>query len=141
MTFSVNHLKEKLVERGLKVTPQRLSVLEAVFSLDNHPTAEMILEYIKESHPNIASGTVYKVLDVLVDNKLIKRVKTERDVMRYDGIMDAHHHLYCLESEHIEDYMDQELDQLLEGYFKKKKIKNFRIEEIKLQINGRFLKL
>ncbi len=59
--------------------------------------------------------------------------------MRYDGIMENHHHLYCSESEQIEDFLDEELDQVLVEYFKNKGIKDFKIEEIKLQINGKFL--
>jgi len=77
---------------------------------------------------------------VLIDNQLIKRVKTERDIMRYDGIVENHHHMYCSESGDIKDYMDPDLDQLLATYFKKKEIENFDIEEIKLQIHGKFLK-
>ena len=124
----------------MKITPQRLAILEAVHELGDHPTAEKIIEHIRESHPNIASGTVYKVLDVLVENKLIRRVKTEKDVMRYDGILEEHHHLYCSDSERIEDYRDDQLDELLRQYFENKKIPGFRIEEIRLQIKGRFNK-
>ena len=137
--ITISQLKEKLVENGLKVTPQRISVLEAVYNLENHPTTDMILAYIKEMHPGIASGTVYKVLDVLVEKHLIVRVKTEKDAMRYDGVLKNHHHLYCSESDIIEDYMDDELDKLLSDYFKEKAIDNFEIQDIKLQINGKFL--
>jgi len=138
MAIGTEYIRNQLVDKGLKVTPQRMAVLEAVHFLGNHPTAEMITEHIKSTHPNIATGTVYKVLDVLVESGLVKRVKTDKDAMRYDGIMDSHHHLYCSESERIEDYIDEELDRMLEAYFIKKGIKGFRIEEIKLQINGKF---
>ena len=59
--------------------------------------------------------------------------------MRYDGVMERHHHLYCSKSDRIDDYRDDELDTMLENYFRKKKIPGFRIDEIKLQINGRFV--
>ena len=59
--------------------------------------------------------------------------------MRYDGITENHHHLYSSESEEIKDYLNPELDQLLADFFQKNKIDGFTIEEIKLQINGRFL--
>lgn len=36
----------------------------------------MIMEYIKDRYPGIASGTIYKVLDVLIEHQLIDRVKT-----------------------------------------------------------------
>jgi len=140
MKPGIGDIKEKLLNAGLKITPQRLAILEAVHELGDHPTAERVIEHIRESQPNIASGTVYKVLDVLVENKLIRRVKTEKDVMRYDGIIEEHHHLYCSESERIEDYRDNHLDELIRQYFEKKRIPGFRIEEIRLQIKGRFTK-
>ncbi|MFP4370135.1 MAG: Fur family transcriptional regulator [Bacteroidota bacterium] len=132
-------IKEKLKTAGLKVTPQRMAILEAIYSLNNHPTAEQILAYIREKHPGIATGTVYKVLDTLVEQSLVKRVKTDRDIMRYDGILESHHHLYDEDSDSIQDYFDDELDVLLDEYFKRKGIPRFEIEEIKLQINGRFI--
>ena len=138
MEVNIDEIRNRLSGKGLKVTPQRISILEAIYTLNNHPTAENIIEYIRKQHPNIATGTVYKVLDTLIEKDLIKRVTTEKDVMRYDGILERHHHLYCSESDRIEDYNDEELDDLLNEYFNKKKIKDFKIEDIKLQIKGKF---
>jgi Fur family transcriptional regulator, peroxide stress response regulator len=131
-------IRKKLAEKGLKVTPQRISILEAVYNLHNHPTADQIMEHIHRSHPNIATGTVYKVLETLVENRMIKKVKTDADIMRYDGVLEPHHHLYCSGSDLIEDYVDRELDDLLIKYFTSKKISGFRIDEIVLQIRGTF---
>ena len=138
MDVPKENIGKKIKEKGLKVTPQRVSILEAVYNSNNHPTADNIIAYIHKSHPNIATGTVYKVLDTLVENQLIKKVKTDRDVMRYDGIIETHHHLYCSKSDLIEDYIDRDLDEILTEYFKSKKITGFRIEEIVLQIRGTF---
>jgi Fur family transcriptional regulator, peroxide stress response regulator len=123
---------------GLKVTPQRIAVFDAVINLKNHPTAENITEFIKDNHPNIATGTVYKTLETLVQCGIINKVKTDSDVMRYDAITEKHHHLYCSESDRIEDFYDNELNDILDNYLKKKNIQNFKIEDIKLQIVGRF---
>ncbi len=131
-------LIEKLREKALKVTPQRVAIYEAVIRLNNHPTADNIIEYIKKNHPTISVGTVYKVLDSLVENELLKKVKTERDIMRYDAVLSNHHHLYCAETDRIEDYADEKLNQLISDYFKKNKIKNFKVHDIKLQITGEF---
>jgi Fur family peroxide stress response transcriptional regulator len=59
--------------------------------------------------------------------------------MRYDAVMERHHHLYCSESDRIEDFVDPELNQIVEKYFKKKKIPYFEIEDVRLQIIGKFL--
>jgi Fur family peroxide stress response transcriptional regulator len=132
-------IRNKLTEKGLRVTPQRLSIFEAILTLQNHPTAEDVIAFIRKDQPNIATGTVYKVLDSLAENELILRVKTDKDVMRYDAMMENHHHLYCSDSDKIMDYVDAELDELISDYFSKKEISGFKIEDIKLQINGKFL--
>lgn len=136
--MDTEQVRKNLVAKGLKVTPQRMAVFEAIIVLHNHPTADNIIEYIRSKYPNVATGTVYKVLEALVENELIRKVKTDRDVMRYEAELDDHHHLYCTESNRIEDYRDDELNNYLEKYFRKKAIPGFTIKDIKLQINGRF---
>lgn len=127
-----------LLEKDLKITPQRIAVLDALTNLKNHPTADNVIEFIRKFHPNIAIGTIYKTLETFVEKGIVKKVKTEKDVMRYDPILDNHHHLYSSDTEHIEDYYDEELDRIIDNYFKKKKIPNFTVEDIKVQIIGKF---
>ena len=133
------HIQKKLVDKGMKVTPQRMAVLESLIELKNHPTADNIIDYVRKNHPNIAVGTVYNILDTFVEYELVYKVKTERDIMRYDAVEEKHHHLYCIESDRIEDYYDEELSDLIENYFARKGIRDFKIEDVKLQIIGRFL--
>jgi len=134
--------KERIIKAlkdcGLKVTPQRIAVFDAVIGLNNHPSAENVTEYIKTNHPNISTGTVYKTLETLVKCGIIKKVKTDADVMRYDAIVAKHHHLYCADSERIEDFVDEKLDNMIDNYLKNISIPGFKIEDIKLQIVGKF---
>lgn len=131
-------LKEKLIRNGLKVTPQRVAVLEAVIEM-NHPSADQVLERIRRQHPGVSTGTVYHILDSFAEKELVQRVKTDKGVMRYDAILESHHHLYCQECDLIHDYYDEELNRLLEAYFSRKQIENFSIEDIKLQIVGKHI--
>ena len=133
-------IRDLISEKGIKVTPQRMRILEAIYKLDNHPTAENILDFVRKNDPNIGSGTLYKVLETLVEKNLIKKVKTEKDVMRYDGNVKNHHHLYCLKCDYIEDYINENLDNLLNNFFEENKIDNFIIEDIKVSITGNFIK-
>ncbi len=139
MKSKIEHIRNKLISKGLRVTPQRLAILEAIVKLNNHPRAENIIDFIKKNHPNIATGTVYKILDTLVENDLICKVKTGNDIMRYDGTTKNHHHLYCNESDRIDDYDDDELTGILQKHFEEKQIPDFKINDIKLQIVGTFL--
>lgn len=133
-----NFFSDKLQEKGLKVTPQRLAIYKAIVELNNHPTAENVIEHIKKEHPHISVGTVYKVLESLVEKELLRKVKTEKDFMRYDAVLTNHHHLYCSATDRIEDYEDEKLNTIICEYFKNNKIKNFKVQEIKLQITGTF---
>lgn len=130
-------LKAKLTDKGLKVTSRRVSILEAIIEL-HHPTAEEILKYIRNKYPDTATATVYKALNVLVEKEVINRVNTDKDIFRYDAIMESHHHLYSSEINRIEDYNDEELSLIVKKFFKKKKIPGFRVEDIKIQILGKF---
>ena len=127
-----------LTDNNLKVTPQRTAVLEVIVTLNNHPSADYIIDYLRLNFPHIPISTVYKILDVFVGKGIVSRVKTDDDVMRYDFVKEKHHHLYCAESERIEDYYDKELDKILENYLKNKTIPNFKIKDIRLQIVGNF---
>ena len=137
METHTEKIRQTLSKKGLRVTPQRIEILETIFSLNNHPTADQVIEGVRKNHPNIAPGTVYKVLDTFVTNHIIKRVSTDEGVMRYDGIVEHHHHFYCTENSEIHDYFDEELDALLRDFFRKKKIDNFQIDEMILQIKGK----
>ncbi|MFO8235165.1 MAG: transcriptional repressor [Bacteroidales bacterium] len=131
-------IRDLIAESGLKVTPQRIAVYEALLNIKDHPTAEMIKKYISDQHPSISLGTVYKTLEAFTDKGLIGKVQTESDIMRYDVVRKKHHHLYCKKSNKITDYYDKELNKMLRAYFKDKKIPDFNIEDIKVQIIGKF---
>ena len=113
-------------------------VFEAFTRVSKHPTAEMIIQVVRKKNPNISPGTIYKTLETFVQNGIIRKVKTDADIMRYDAVIDKHNHLFCSESDRIEDYFDSELNDMLEEYFRKKNIPNFRMEDFKLQLVGRF---
>lgn len=127
-----------LTESELKITPQRMAVLEVLLTSGSHPTAEAIFREVSLSIPGISATTIYNTLDTFVEKKLVKRVQTESDVMRYEAVTDHHHHLYGIASDRMEDYYDPELDELLKDYFSRKQIKNFNIHEIRLQVMGDF---
>lgn len=135
-----NQLREKLMANSLKVTPQRIAVLEAVYKLKNHPSSEKIIAYIQKKNPNIATGTIYKILETFTKKGIISRVKTAQDRMRFDSVTQKHHHLFSVEGDIIEDYFDDQLNDVLNDYFSKKEIPGFNVEDVRVEIRGRFKK-
>ncbi len=129
-------MKEKIAGTGLKVTHQRMVIYDAVLQMNFHPTVEQIYEDIQGENPSISLGTVYKTLETFVEYGLIDRVFTEEGVRRYDPNLEHHGHIYCTNTREIVDYYSEELNEIITGFFKKRKVNNLKIKNITLQING-----
>jgi Fur family peroxide stress response transcriptional regulator len=74
-------------------TTQRESVLKAVCE-SGHPTAREIFETVSRSR-RMSFGTVYRNLQILVEEGEISCVQTDHDALRYDRRRDRHHHFHC----------------------------------------------
>ena len=136
MNLTYSHIKDRISESGLKVTHQRIVILDAVLQMNNHPTVEHIYENIKDANPSISLGTVYKTMETFVNNGLLSKVSTNEGQMRYDPKLDSHGHIYCTNTSEIIDYYDDELNDMILNFFKKKRVNNLKIKNITLQING-----
>ncbi len=77
-------------------TIQRELVLNAVRSLKNHATAEEIFHMIKQAHPSIGRGTVYRNLNILAEEGKIRKVEVIGGPDRFDHICEKHFHVRCI---------------------------------------------
>lgn len=94
----VNFLKNS----GLKVTPQRLSVLKAL-DLRTHPSVDELYEMLRAENPSISLATVYKNLNTLKDEGLVVEVNVPNQKARYDIFAHPHIHIVCDSCGHISD--------------------------------------
>lgn len=129
-------IKDKLARAGLKITQQRIVIYHALVEITNHPSAEKIYEKVQFDNPSISLGTVYKTLDTFVLAGLVSKVLTDEGNMRYDANLDYHNHIYCTNTKEIIDYYNEDLNKLLENFFREKQVKNMQIKDIRLQINA-----
>lgn len=114
-----DNFKQILKEKGLKVTKQRILVLEALASCeDKHLTAEEIYEIVKADFPEIGLATVYRTIQLLVELDLVESIQLGDGYVRYEiGKLDGeeahhHHHLICLSCGKIISFWDDLLDEL-----------------------------
>ncbi len=84
-------------------TIQRKLVLDAVLSLHNHPTAEDIYQKIVETHKTISRGTVYRNLNLLVEDGYISKVSIYDGADRFDYKLNRHNHIKCSQCQQIFD--------------------------------------
>ncbi len=120
--MNTNHemFKELLKENGLKVTTQRIAILDVLQSRpDTHLTAEEIYECVREQYPEIGLATVYRTILLLSDLHLIDKLNLDDGYVRYEigkkqGGMGCHHHhhLICLRCGNVFSFEGDMLDSL-----------------------------
>jgi Fur family transcriptional regulator, peroxide stress response regulator len=62
-----------LVKNGLKVTPQRIAILEAILSYEGHPGADNITDYLRISTQIYRLEQYIKILILFQRKELFKR--------------------------------------------------------------------
>jgi Fur family peroxide stress response transcriptional regulator len=129
-------IKNRITSRGLKFTHQRMVVYLAILNAENHPTAENIFDQIKNTNPSISLGTVYKTLESFVNAGLIQKFVDNKGIMRFDGILETHSHLYCKKTNEFRDYRNDELESLLKLFFERNQIQDFEVDEVSIVIRG-----
>jgi Fur family peroxide stress response transcriptional regulator len=112
MHLTPQEIRRRFRERGLKVTPQRAAIYQALAETSRHPTADDLYRQVKRLHPMISQNTVYYSLSALQAAGLVREVNYWHDRARFDANMAAHHHLICLECRRIQDMADKTLDRL-----------------------------
>lgn len=80
---------------GLKITPQRLAILEYLENNREHPSAEDIYNALKDRFPSMSFATVYNTLEVLMAKGLIKELSLDSTKKRFDPMVHPHHHFIC----------------------------------------------
>ena len=79
----------------MKYSRQRESILNSLNEKLDHPTAEMVYNCVKKEQPNISLGTVYRNLNQLVEQGVLRRIATPVSGDRFDIRTDPHAHLLC----------------------------------------------
>lgn len=96
-------LSARLREKGLRVTQQRVAVLEYLLSTPKHPTAEDVGAAVNRLVPTASRASVYNVLHSLKECGLIDELVLGDAVARYDANLDRHHHFICRACGAVED--------------------------------------
>ena len=114
-------LKQALKKEGLRYSIQRQSVWDELCATDDHRDAEEIYMDIRQSGSDVSRATVYRTIDVLVKNKLIRKLDLGDGRARYEHKIDtAHHdHLICVQCGKIEEFMDDLIESRQDAIIKK----------------------
>ncbi len=130
--------KETLIStlkaNGLKATPQRLAVHEAMMSL-GHASADQVADYIeKRSKARITMASIYNTLCQLALIGVYSFRHSATNKMFFDVNTFPHFHIYDKQNDFYMDVVDDELYQFIEAHLKGKKFRGYTVEGFDLNI-------
>lgn len=97
---------------GKRYSRQRELIYQKLVETDEHPTAEMLYQWLKPENPNLSLGTVYRNLNLLAEEGVIVRMPFP--VERYDARTHPHPHFRCKACGRVYDMEDLPYDSGLD---------------------------
>ena len=120
-------------QTGLKLTRQRLAVIDVIAGEKSHPSAATVFAKARKKVPQISLSTVYLTLDVLKRAGLIKELEFDNRDSRYEGDISDHLNLVCSGCGRIEDFKAPSPPVPSENV---EKSTGFRVDSIRLEYYG-----
>ena len=116
-----NTLTSALKKEGLRYTNQRQAVWDEIKSNDDHRDAEQIYSALRNNNLNVSRATVYRTIDVLVKNRLVRKMDVGDGRSLYESRLDDEHHdhMICLDTGDIIEFYNEELEDLQDKIAKK----------------------
>ncbi len=93
-----------LKEYNLKVTPQRVAIVEELYK-NGHMNVDDLYKNLLEKFPSISLATIYKNINAMVEKIFLNEVKIPEAKPVYELIKESHSHLVCSNCGKIEDIM------------------------------------
>ena len=91
-----------LREYQIKVTPQRLSIVEELYG-QVHMSIDELYDAIKKKFPSISLATVYKNINAMLERGFILEVKIPNEKSKYELVKSSHSHVLCESCGKVED--------------------------------------
>jgi len=96
-----------------RFSKQRELIYRAVLNTNEHPTAEMVYNWLKPENPALSLGTVYRNLNQLVEEGEVKRLPFP--IERYDANTAPHAHFMCGSCGNVFDIPEMNYDTFLDS--------------------------
>ncbi len=98
---------------GLRPTPQRMLILQAILNSPGHISAEHIYEQVREEYPHINISTIYRTLELLKEHHAISVTDLGQGSVLYELLKEKrHHHMVCLSCGKILEFDHRFLEPL-----------------------------
>src|SRR5687767_12041578 len=127
---------EFLESKNLRITSQRMAIIDTVFNTEEHFTAEQLLEWSRERDKSVSRATVYRTLPLLTESGLVREMDFGKDYKFYDpnyAEHPNHNHIICNDCEKIVEFESDKIAKIESEITQKL---GFAIKAQKLQITA-----
>lgn len=122
MYMNTTEIANEIRKAGMRVTPQRIAIMEHMNLTRVHPSAEQVYKAVRQIHPSISLSTVYKTLEMLQSHGVVSEISMSTG-SRYDMQRTPHINLVCTQCSSIEDLKDDFVDAFFVHVSQKSKYK------------------
>jgi len=133
-TDRYTHLRAGCANRGLRLTPQREVLLRVLCQITGHPTADDMVQRVREVLPTVSHATVYRNLQELVHEGLIRTLEVAGTAVQFELNPDDHHHFVCDRCGRVWDVYLSSLDVRINR--RRTEMDGFQVNRRDVQLHG-----
>ena len=124
-----------LKKHSLKVTPERVTILNEINRIKHHFDPDTLLFKLKNQNMKVSRATIYRTLDLLVDCGLVMKNVLGNSTILYEKKYDTqiHDHFLCLSCGEIIEFFDSDLKKI---HQKLSKMHNLSVTDYTHQVYG-----
>ncbi|HIA67217.1 TPA: transcriptional repressor [Candidatus Poribacteria bacterium] len=95
----VDQFKDYLDTQGLRLTQERLTILDQVFNTDTHFRPDDLLVWMRQAGYKTSKATIYRTLPLLIKSGILTEVIDANNQTQYEyiGNIEEHAHLICVQ--------------------------------------------
>ena len=117
----------------MNYSKQREVILNTLKENVVHPTAEYLYAKVKEKDPKISLATLYRNLNQLTENGIIKKIDGLENSSHYDHNTHNHYHFICKKCNRVYDIKSEVAPDLIN---KTEELTGFLIENHDIVFSG-----
>lgn len=128
----IDKFREYLQARGLRLTQERATITEAVFSHHEHFDADQLVASLSE---RVSRSTIYRTLSMFEEAGLLRKVArtNDRDVYEHDYGYPQHDHLICKKCGSLTEFHNAQISSTLDEIARQH---GFRMDGHRLEVYG-----
>jgi Fur family iron response transcriptional regulator len=113
MIISMEYTRDTMAEllRSHNITPthQRIEIAHALYSMQEHLSADQVMAIVNTRHSETSKATVYNTLRLFLEKGMIREIIADPTKVFFDPNTHPHHHIYYVDSGSLSDIEDEHM--------------------------------